>query len=52
MGDRLALVAMPVESPSTLLERLLAAAQERQLAPTTRSAYHRAWTQLLAHCGV
>ncbi|MCB1097561.1 MAG: hypothetical protein KDN22_18460 [Verrucomicrobiae bacterium] len=43
---------MPVEAPSTLLKRLLAAAGERQLAPTTLAAYRRAWTQLLAHCAV
>ena len=43
---------MQIEGPATLLERLLAAAQERQLAPTTLAAYRRAWTQLLAYCAV
>jgi hypothetical protein len=41
---------MPIESPSYLLEQLLVAAQERQLAPNTLTAYWRTWTQLLAHC--
>ena len=43
---------MPIEAPASLLERLLAAAEERQLAATTLAAYRRAWTQLLAHCAV
>ena len=43
---------MPNADPSTLLEQLLAAAKERQLAPTTLAAYRRAWTELLTHCAV
>jgi hypothetical protein len=41
-----------VEGSSALLERLLAAANERRLAPTTLAAYKRAWTQLFAHCAL
>ena len=43
---------MPNADPSTLLEQLLAAAKERQLASTTLAAYLRAWTKLLTHCAV
>ena len=43
---------MPNADPSTLLEQLLAAAKERQLASTTLAAYRRAWTELLTHCAV